>query len=145
MRNKIVSFTHIIFLSSLSFVSGRWPSGLDPSPGIRGNSCGVRAWWWVGPLSHTVLHHNWCWLSVVFHPLIHFNSLSLSFPGISQKIWHWRQPLWDHHLRWDSLLPPSCYSWRKTGVDQRNTGSVKDWKIAGAVAQLDLLVVKSQV
>lgn len=99
---------------------------------VTGYTCPV-----ASPLWQTVTRKYNCYLlSVVSFQLIPFNSSPSSFHGFSQEVRHWRQPLWDHHLRWDSLLPPSCYSWRKKGVDQSSTDSVKKWKITGAVEQL---------
>ncbi len=107
---------------------------------------------------HMLLHHctklgqeiiSW-FLSVVFLQLFPFDPFSLSLPGCSQKIRHWWQPLWDHHLRWDSLLLPSCHSWREKRVDQSSSGSVKNREIRAVKQlwdkvcqpQLNLLIVK---
>lgn len=68
-----------------------------------------------------------------------------SFTGFSQKIRRWRQPLWDNHLRWDSLLPSSRYCWRKKGVDQSSAGSVKKWKVTAGSTEAAVLCMPAKV
>lgn len=144
------------FVLPLFLVSGGGSSGLDPSPWVCRFSCGVRARWWVPTVTWKHISRCFptatrtrkdCLLSVVSHRLIPFNSFYSSVPAFSQKVWHRWQPLWDHHLGWDSLLLPSCDGRRKEGMDQCDTGGFEKWEITVAVRQppWHLSIVKRHV
>lgn len=120
------AFTFLLVLFFPSRLSGWWPSGLDPSPWLRGYSCGVCTWWWVRPLKIGCT----CWTSC---------TVFIDVSPCSQKIWCRRQSLRDHNRRWDSLLSPSCHSWGEKGVDQCRADGGKKWQIKETVSvwQLD--------
>lgn len=47
----------------------------------------------------------------------------------SQEIRGGWQSLWDHHVRWDTLLPAGCNSRWAQGLDQSHSKRLKDGKI----------------
>ena len=85
----------------------------------------------ASPLRPSNINSVYC--QCVSVPLLSlFNTLSCLF---SQKTRSWRQPLRDHHIGWGPLLPPSCHQRGEEGVDQGDTGGVKERQITGAAVR----------